>query len=471
MTSVMWPRGLLAPRLGGESADNTAMPSLLLRRLPTSGRLSLLVVAALLAVPAAAAADTTVTATPGESFSSSATYVRSVADAAAEGGKTLAMYTSGTAQAAAKPAVATSSVAVLARGTQCEGAPTLQVVVDGVKVATFTISATKYSSYTVAKNLTAGTHTIALQLINDHSAASCDRNVYVDTVRMLSSSASSPATPVPVSSKLRWPVPALVAPTTIAVAQGDQSLTLDRAKDYILNLGSTIHRGALWINGGRNVVVKGGTIALPASSVRTTAMSIANSVGTVHVEGVLFDGSVHEMDAVQIVAPAAIVQLENIRATGITGTFDTNHSDIVQSWGGVAKLRIDHLTADSNYQGIFTRPDQGAIGSVDLQNVDLAFNNAKATSSGGYLLWMTSDCAMAPTTLSNVYITPRLGTSLGSAVWPTTNDASCPSKLSNNTVTFPNLPVTGGVIGGAPPAGSFVPAGKAGTAYVSPGYQ
>jgi hypothetical protein len=435
------------------------------------GRLSPLVLAAALVVPAVASADVTVTSTPGESFTSSATYVRAVPDAAAEGGKTLAMYTSGTAQAAVKPAVATSSVAVVARGTQCEGAPTLQVVVDGVKAATFTISATKYSNYTVAKSLSAGTHTIALQMINDHSAALCDRNVYVDTVRTLNPSASAPVAPVAVSPKLRWPAPALTAPTTIAVAQGDQSLTLDKTKDYILNLGSAIHKGALWINGGRNVVVKGGTIALPASSTKSTAMSIANSVGTVHVEGVLFDGSAHEMDAMQIVAPAAIVQLENVRAVGIEGSFDTNHSDVIQPWGGVKDLRVDHLTADSNYQGIYSRPDQGAIGSVELQNVDLTFDSANATSSGGYLLWMTNGCAMAPTTLSNVYITPRLGTSLGSAVWPATNDASCPSKLSGNTVSFPSLPVTGGVIGGAPPAGAFVPTGKAGTAYVSPGYQ
>ena len=430
-------------------------------------RLSLLVVAVLLVIPAVASADVTVTTTPGESFTSSATYVRPVADATAEGGKTLAMYTGGTAVAAAKPAAATSSVTIRARGAQCEGAPSLQVVVDGVKVATLTVSAVLYSNYTVAKSLTAGTHTIALQLINDHSAALCDRNVYVDTVRTVSSSGTTAA----VVSKLRWPAPVLVAPTTIAVAQGDQSLTLDKTKDYNLNLGSTVHRGALWINGGRNVVVKGGTIALPATSTKSAAMSIANSVGTVHVEGVLFDGSAHEMDAVQISAPAATVQLENIRAASIIGTFATNHSDVVQPWGGVAKLRIDRLTADSNYQGIFTRPDQGAIGSVELQNVDLAFNNAKATSYGGYLLWMTSDCVMAPTTLSNVYISPRLGTSLGSAVWPATNNAACPSLQTGNTVTFPKLPVTGGVIGGAPPAGSFVPTGKAGTGYVSPGYQ
>ena len=449
------------------------MPSRL-RGLPISGRLRPVIVAAfaaLLVIPAVASADVTMTTTPGESFTSSATYIRSAADATAEGGKTLAMFTGGTAQATVTPSATTSSIAVLTRGTQCDGAPTLQVTVDGVKTTTFTVSATKYSNYTVAKSLSAGSHTIALSLTNDHSSATCDRNVYVDTVRTLAPSTSTAVTAVAVSSKLRWPAPTLTAPTTIAVAQGDQSLTLDKTKDYILNLGGAVHQGALWINGGRNVVVKGGTIALPASSTRNTAMNIVNSAGTVHVEGVLFDGSAREMDAVQITAPAATVQLENIRAVGIAGTFATNHSDVVQPWGGVAKLRIDHMTADSNYQGIFTRPDQGAIGSVELQNVDLAFNNAKATSAGGYLLWMTTDCAMAPTTLSNVYITPRLGTSLGSAVWPATNDASCPSKLSSNTVTFPKLPVTGGVIGGAPPAGPFVPAGKAGIAYVSPGYQ
>ncbi|HEV7492715.1 carbohydrate-binding domain-containing protein [Baekduia sp.] len=450
------------------------MPSPRLRGLPTPGRLRPAIVAALAAllmIPAAASADVTVTTTPGESFTSSATYIRAVADGAAEGGKTLAMYTAGTAQATVTPSSPTSSIAVLLRGTECDGAPTLQVTVDGVKTVTFTVAATKYSNYTVAKSLSAGSHTIALALTNDHSSASCDRNVYVDTVRTLSPSVSGPVTAVAVSSKLRWPAPALTAPTTIAVAQGDQTYTLDKTKDYVLNLGTTTHQGNVTISGGRNVVMKGGAIALPATSTKSTALNIVGSVGIVQVEGVLFNGATHEMDAIQINAPAAIVQVENVRAVGLLGSFDTNHTDVIQPWGGVKDLRVDHLTADSNYQGIYTRPDQGGIGSVELQNVDLTFNAADATSSGGYLLWMTNGCAMAPTTLSNLYLTPRLGTSLGSAVWPATNDASCPSKLTGNTVSFPKLPVTGGVIGGAPPAGAFVPAGKAGTAYASPGYQ
>ncbi|WP_445148139.1 carbohydrate-binding domain-containing protein [Baekduia sp. Peel2402] len=446
---------------------------------PAPKRILATVFASLLVLPAvASAADTTVTTTPGESFTSAVTYLMPVADAPAEGGKTFAMYTGGTAQATVRPASATTSIAVRARGAQCGGAPTLQLNVDGVKVTTFAVSATTYTSYSVAKSLAVGPHTITLSLTNDYSTASCDRNVYVDTVRTIATTTTttpaatpSAVTPAAVAAKLRWAAPTLTTPTTVAVAQGDQTLTLDKTKDYILSLGTVAHQGALSLVGGRNVVIKGGTIAIPASSTKKTALYIGNATGTVHVEGVLFDGTQHEMDAVQIVAPLATVQLENIRAVGIKGTFDTNHSDVVQPYGGVKALRIDHLTADSNYQGIFTRPDLGAIGSVEILNADLAFNNALATSSGGYLLWMTTGCDTAPTTLTNVYIAPRAGTSIGSAVWPATNDATCPSKLSGNTVTFPKLPVTGGVIGGTPSGGSFVPFGKAGSTYVSPGYQ
>jgi Ca-dependent carbohydrate-binding module xylan-binding len=444
---------------------------------PASKRLLAVAFTSLLALPAcASAADTTVTTTPGESFTSSATYLRPVADSAAEGGRTLAMYTAGIAQAKLGLASAATSLAVRARGTQCDGAPTLQLNVDGVKVSTFTVSATSYATYSVGKTLAAGPHVVTLSLTNDHSGSSCDRNVYVDTVRTVATTTAiaAPAasvSPSVVSAKLRWAAPALVAPVTIAVPQGDQTLTLDKTKDYILSLGTSTHQGALSVSGGRNVVIKGGTIALPATSAKKTALYVGNATGTVHVEGLLFDGTQHEMDAVQIVAPLATVQLENIRAVGIKGTYDTNHSDVVQPYGGVKALRIDHLTADSNYQGLFTRPDLGAIGSVDIQNVDLAFNNALAGSSGGYLLWMTTGCDMAPTTLTNVYITPRSGTNIGAAVWPTTNDANCPSKLSGNAITFPKLPVTGGVISGAPSTGSFVPAGRVGVAYAAPGYQ
>lgn len=281
----------------------------------------------------------------------------------------------------------------------------------------------------------------------------------------------APTAPVDTRPKLRWAPPTLSSPTTVNVAQGDQTLSLSTTKDYIINLGSTPHIGQVIISGGRNVVMIGGTIGLPLLSTKVTALGISGSVGTVHIEGIEIDGSSgQEQDAIQIKAPQATVQVQNLRADHLLGALSSNHSDVIQPWGGVAKLRVDRLTADSNYQGIFTRPDQGAIGSVELQNVDLTFNNAAATSSGGYLLWMTTGCDMAPTTLSNVYIAPRSGKTLASAVWPTTTDAACPAKLSGGKATWPSLPVTGAVTSGVPSAGSFVPSGAVGPRYTSPGY-
>jgi hypothetical protein len=283
--------------------------------------------------------------------------------------------------------------------------------------------------------------------------------------------ATTPAPTAPARPKLAWAPPALTAPTTIDVGAGDQTYVLDTTKDYILKLGAATHAGGLGIKGGRNVVVIGGRIALPRTSARTTALGIVDATGTVHVEGVWIDaGSGKEFDAIQISAPKATVQLENIRATGLRGSYTTNHTDIVQPWGGVARLRIDRLTGTTNYQGIFNQPDQGPIGPVDIRHTDLIYDNAGA-QTGGYLLWLTNGCTAAPTTLTEVYVKGRSGSTLGSTVWPPTGGATaCPATISGLLATWPELSIAGAARWGAPPAGPFVKAGAAGAGYGSPGY-
>jgi hypothetical protein len=283
---------------------------------------------------------------------------------------------------------------------------------------------------------------------------------------------ASPAADAPVRPKLAWAPSALSAPTTIAVAQGDRRYTLDTGKDYIIKLGSATHAGGLTLSGGRNIVIVGGRIAPPASSSALVGLLITGAVGTVHAEGIWFDGaSGHEFDAVQIDAPKATVQLENLRATGLRGSYDTNHTDIVQPWGGVAKLRVDRLTGTSNYQGIFTQPDLGPIGSVDLRHVDLAYDNVGA-KTGGYLVWLTHDCDAPPTWVTNVYVKGRSGSTLGSTVWPPEGSATqCSGVLSSAvTIEWPSLPINGVVRWGSPPGGSFVTPRDAGSAYATPGY-
>jgi Ca-dependent carbohydrate-binding module xylan-binding len=429
----------------------------------------------------AARADTDAVATVAGETLTSAKGVGIVSDAAAEGGKALAIWSDAMAQGETSLAGPAGSVQVRLRGVQCAGAPTAQVTLDGSPLFSYDVSSTAYVKVAVKRTVSAGTHTIAVGLVNDYrTSTTCDRALAVDTVSFLASSTPAAGTvagvtsgvePVPVPAVLAWAPPALTAPTTIKVAQGDQWYTLDKTKDYVVELPAEVHLGQVIVSGGRNVVIRGGAIGLPWTSTKNTALGIRNNVGTVHVEGVLFDGSSgREMDAINISAPGSIVQVENVRATGLFGSLDANHSDIIQPYGGVTALRVDRLSGDSNFQGLFTRPEAGPIGSVDVRNVDMSFNDATATSGGGYLLWMTTSCAMAPTQLTNVYVRGRATTLLGSSVWPSSHDGSCPAKIVNGTALWPNLPVTGGVIGGVPQAGPFVPAGRAGPAYVSPGY-
>src|SRR5436305_1803872 len=68
---------------------------------------------------------------------------------------------------------------------------------------------------------------------------------------------ASDSAPGPAGPRLAWAPPALDAPTTITVAQGDQWYTLDPGKDYILNLPSTVHRGQVGFTGGHDVVLMG----------------------------------------------------------------------------------------------------------------------------------------------------------------------------------------------------------------------
>ncbi|HEX2231867.1 MAG TPA: carbohydrate-binding domain-containing protein [Thermoleophilaceae bacterium] len=79
------------------------------------------------------------------------------------------------------PSVA--SVTIRARGDQCAGAPLASLLVDGVAVASHTVSSTVFTDYTATVPIGAGTHDLAIAFTNDHyQAGVCDRNLDVDKV-------------------------------------------------------------------------------------------------------------------------------------------------------------------------------------------------------------------------------------------------------------------------------------------------
>ena len=279
----------------------------------------------------------------------------------------------------------------------------------------------------------------------------------------------------PTSPKLRWKPPVLSSPITLNLGTGESYHALDNTRDYIVKFPST-PKDATTLIGGRNIVIMGGQLRKghPKSLVR--ALFIDGAVGTVHIEGISIDNSTSaEGDGIAIRAPKATVQIQNTRIYGILGSQAGDHGDIVQPWGGVAKLRIDRMSGSTGYQGLFLRPTSGPIGSIELSNMDLNYDTKATSWQGGDLLWLTTDCVTAPTTLSEVYIN-RTAANQGmpKSIWPKTTDATCAATTTKTTTlttaTWPTLPVTGVVKSGLPTTGEFVPKGTVGSNYTSPGY-
>lgn len=284
--------------------------------------------------------------------------------------------------------------------------------------------------------------------------------------------------PIKNAKPLRWAPPQLTDPITIQLGTGPTSNRLKDDKDYIIKLSAEKKIGGVILQGGRNIIIQGGYITVPpgaANDAGRRAIYIKNNVGTVHIEGLLIDNSGEsDFDAVAIAAPKAIVQLQNMRIIGLTGSYQGFHADIVQPWGGVKELRIDRLTGTSNYQGFQIPQDLGAIEAAMIQDVNLGYAPSKSGKLG-YLLWLTpgvSSCTTYPITLSNVYVEARPGQQIGNSVWPPVGRAmECAAVQNGNEVSWPNLPtITGAVKQGPPPNGDFVPEGVAGLQYISPGY-
>lgn len=287
---------------------------------------------------------------------------------------------------------------------------------------------------------------------------------------------------------LRWPRPAVSSPITMDVGNGSTHLVLSRERDYVLVLPKRGKTGSLWIQGGHNVVLVGGEITIPSTANQTdngadntdTAIYIDGATGVVHIEGVLLRAASEVMfDGIDVNAPRATVQIENVRVTGVWGSDRTEHADVIQTWGGVRRLRIDRLSATGDYQGLTIAPDLGPTGGADIEDVDLTLLPPpralrRASIGGGHMLWLTTGirtCRTFPVALANVYIEDYRRIPRSDVVWPQARNTRlrCRGVLRDGHISWPSLPVRGSVTLARPPTGPFVPSGVAGPNYVSTG--
>lgn len=252
-----------------------------------------------------------------------------------------------------------------------------------------------------------------------------------------SPSASDPMT-------LSWSPPALVDPITVEVDR--EWIGLDTARDYRVVFPDSPVRHRVSIEGGRNVVIIGGEIDIPwqgdgAPIYKRRGLLLKGQTGTVHVEGLLIGGE-DLSEGIQIAAPEATVQLQNIRIEHVHArdqvNFSDNHPDVVQVWGGVGELRIDRLTGQSDYQGIFLKEDLGPMGPTTLRRVHI-----QGDPTARYLYWNENNLDV---TLDRAYVTPAPDRSLEATLWP-------------DIQSWPGLGV------GLPPDGEYVPRDLVGIGY------
>jgi hypothetical protein len=259
--------------------------------------------------------------------------------------------------------------------------------------------------------------------------------------------------------KLTWAPPALEDPTTVAVTPTNRILRLDPARDYVVEMPDTPLTGAggLSISGGHDVVLIGGEIRIDRDPAETAVPTIqqrrglvlANQTGTIHIEGLKLTGD-DLNEAIDLSEPlGATVQLENVRVDGMTSRdpvgFTDGHPDLIQSWAGPGKLRVDRFTGITNYQGFYLAPQE--IGTPQpLTELDLRNVNIVGTATSTYLLWAGSP--LLPS-ISEVWVKPRAGRLPEQSLWP-------------SPAAWPGVQI------GQPP--SFVNAWSVGTVYRSPGY-
>ena len=259
---------------------------------------------------------------------------------------------------------------------------------------------------------------------------------------------------------LSWEAPHLDDPITIAVDESNRELQLDPNQDYRIVMPSRplAAPGGLVIDGGQDNVLVGGHISIPwagpspdlsvqqnfiAHINERRGLFISNATGTVHIEGLLIDGE-DLTEGIQIRAPEATVQLQNIRIDYVRARdqqdFTDNHPDLIQPWGGVQNLRIDKFTGVTDYQGIQLESAMAEIGGVTIKRT-----NIRAMPTARYLMWKGGNDY--PLEVQNVWVEPAPGRTWQTTSWP--HDSAAWENLRR----------------GVPPGGDFVPSDAVGVDY------
>jgi hypothetical protein len=317
-------------------------------------------------------------------------------------------------------------------------------------------------------------------------------------------------TPVPDPGKLKYAPPAQSNPVVVKVPATGLSQSFTATQDVILDMPDEPVTGRIATSGGRHIRIIGGKLGGGTSFNGTIGIVARDLRGSLFIEGVDIDFS-QLWDRDGIVAdgnnPAGTnragwtypdLYVQNVRLLGSKFSGGAMHPDAIQKQGPMGRLFIDRMTVETSYQGFQISATSFSDGPAqELYTEGMDYTGISHTNlrqrldwKSGYLMWLAWDAGSNssfsgedpwPIALDDVWVNGIAGTNLGSNLaWPrstttTGENGQDPRMVVNSdgvSATWkPAAQITGTLRKGNPPAGDFVPAGRVGWSYVSPGYQ
>ena len=147
---------------------------------------------------------------------------------------------------------------------------------------------------------------------------------------------------------------------------------------------------SLSASGSGTIVIDGGNVV---QEVRHNAACQFDNFVELWVNDLHIDPSQtpeQEGDAIRVNSnvSGSVATFQNIRVDRVYGSYQGDHGDMLQTWGGPASLRVYNFTGYGNYQGFYLAPVHfdwhPPMGSWEFENVDLhGFGN-------GWRLWVLS---------------------------------------------------------------------------------
>jgi hypothetical protein len=251
--------------------------------------------------------------------------------------------------------------------------------------------------------------------------------------------------------KGHWPPPRLHDAETVTPGPEQTVLRLDPSRVYLVRVSRDKgpRRKGLIVHGGHNVVIVGGEIRIgwqgeqPNHNDRR-GLLLKDQTGVAHVEGLRIGGRDlgEGIDLDQ--RKGATVQLVNVSIGTVRArderNFSDTHPDLVQSWAGPRRLRIDGLRGRTGYQGLFLLPRQFQ-GDLDVREIDLRNISITGTKTSRYLLWVHRG---PKPRLRNVWLRGAGGRAAAQLFWPRPQNWSGARLTRTPTRYLPRRPAAGG---------------------------